>query len=68
MHSISARETAGVVFITLNDDCFAQNRPRELKLVSLELSGNKVFEFTFPNVSVNEIAMQNIGSVHNKSM
>jgi hypothetical protein len=34
-------------FTSLNDDCSAQNKPRELKLVSLELSRNEDSEYVF---------------------
>jgi hypothetical protein len=33
------------LFSTLNNDCLAQDRPRVLKLVTLEPSGNKDSEF-----------------------
>jgi hypothetical protein len=34
-------------FLPLNNDCSAQDRLRDLKLVSLELSGNEDSEYAF---------------------
>jgi hypothetical protein len=56
--------------IPLNDDCSAQDRPRELKLVSLEPLEIRILNMSlnFSSMSVNETAMQNVLSVHKKSL
>jgi hypothetical protein len=50
--------------MALNRDCLAQDRPRELKLVSLELSEKEdseyVIKIVFLCLQVNEVAIQNV--------
>jgi hypothetical protein len=40
-------EIGWIIFFTLNDDFSAQDRPRELKLVSLKSSVDKDSEYVF---------------------
>jgi hypothetical protein len=56
-----------IVSASSNDDFSAQNRPRDLKMVSLEPSGNKDSEYDSENCSslpVNETETQNVWQHH----
>jgi hypothetical protein len=35
-----------MTFLAFNDDCSAQDRPRELKMISLRLPGNEDLEYS----------------------
>jgi hypothetical protein len=61
--------TAWIVFSTLNNDYSAQDRPRVLKLVSLDPSGKKDSEHVFKIflTCFNEIATQT-SDHHKKSV
>jgi hypothetical protein len=72
MRSVSVPETSRKNcldrFSTLKDNCSAQDKFRELKLVSLGSSGNKDSEYVFFfRKSVKETATQNVRPDHEKS-
>ncbi len=45
----SQQKPIRLLFVALNDDCLAEDRPRELKLVSLEWLGNEDSGYVFKN-------------------
>jgi hypothetical protein len=69
--TINWRKLLKLIFSALGDNCLAQDRPRELKLVSLKPPGKRVLDmfFKFSSKSVDETAVQkNIRSVHEESV
>jgi hypothetical protein len=44
-------ETTWVAFSTFNDNCLAQGKPKELKLISLKLPGKEDSEYVFNTIS-----------------